>query len=393
MAKFETKVFMCRASRPIRLYRSVYDANDCAVILQPNKVFTSRKQYIRDHVTFYHITESDVKDVPTGYWCTGNALQTMPVTVQEKPAPAVQDDGTTAIMTELKVKARGAVVYQQSTGNSTIPCDLALGDQLVTDRQSTVNMAGIPETRYRIASLTSEDQSLVGGWIAGNSAVQSITDEQDSLADIPMLLSMVPEAPSGGGGGASTGAGTNTTPSNNANNPTWVVVPTNPGGEQEITLPNETDTAGDDITNDDAAQNVEITIENYGNEEFMKKLYESYGMTYFGSSESSLMSTPIGRMIFVHGMPFQFTHLTDRRGHSKNPKGAADGEYVTTVASGGVSDMYGRTFAKEIASNMPIAVMVPGKPKFLTNVQSGLFRGADGTKDVLAGALPEFLKT
>lgn len=390
MANFKNDTFMCRASRPVRLYRSVYDPRDCAMILYPNRVFTSRKQYVRDHVTFYHITASDCPDMPIGYWCTGNALDTMPLSIPPQPEPVMQDDGSIAIPTELQVNAHGAVIYRNSTGGTTVPCDLALGDHITSDQQVSVSMDGTPEMRYRIASLTSEDQSLVGNWIAGNRAVRVLTQEADEPIGEEdygiMPLAALPANPEGGGGGGgSNGAG------NTADNPTSVVVPTNTGGEEEITLPPDTDAAEDNSgTGDDALDNIEITTENYNDENFMKKLYESYGMEYFGSSESSLMNTPIGRMIFVHGMPFQFTHITDRRGHSTKSKGQADSEFVTTAVSGGSADMYGRTFAKEIASNMPIAVMVPGKPKFLTNVKSGLFRGADGSNEAMAGFIPSF---
>lgn len=384
MANFESKMFMCRASRPVRLYRSVYDAQDCAMILYPNKVFTSCKQYIRNHVTFYHITTSDCVDIPIGYWCTGNALQTMQVQAPIQPEPVMQDDGSISIHAELQVNAHGAVIYRNPTGDSTVPCDLALGDSIISDRQTTVSMNGTLETRYRIASLTSEDQSLVGGWIAGNRAVREIVPEtiDDPDAGI-MLLSALP-ANGGGSQGAGGGGGGNA-----ADNPTTAVVTTNTGEEETVNLPDDTD-AATDVTADDAAQEVEITTANYNDESFMQQLYNSYGMEYFGSSESSLMNTPIGRMIFVHGMPFQFTHITDRRGHSTKAKGQADDEFVVTMVSGGSADMYGRTFAKEIASNMPIAVMVPGKPKFLTNVKSGLFRGKDGSNEAMANIIPAF---
>ncbi|MCM1230291.1 MAG: hypothetical protein NC489_09160, partial [Ruminococcus flavefaciens] len=388
MATFESNSFLCRVSRSVRLYRSVYDTTDCSMVLTAGQIFTSEKQYIRNHVKLYHITTSDVNGLPIGYWCPQTALNTMPIVVPEAKASEIQGDGSTTIETELIVKAHGSVVYRYSTGDSVIPSDMALGDHIMSDRQIELSVDGKPETRYRIASFTGEDQSLIGGWIVNNRAIREVHPDVTE-ADTPMLLSMLPSDTTGGG--ASTGGGSNTTQSNTANNPTTEVVPNNSGGTT-VKLPDDTDAAVQDAnsTNDDAAQEVIITTENYNDENFMKKLYESYGMDYFGSSDASLMGTPIGRMIFVHGMPFQYTHLTDRRGHSKTAKGMAESEYVTTKVSGGSADMYGRTFAKEIAGNMPIAVMVPGKPKFLTNVKSGLFRGATASNDTMAGVLPAF---
>ena len=87
-------------------------------------------------------------------------------------------------------------------------------------------------------------------------------------------------------------------------------------------------------------------------------------------ANKSRMGSSIPRYSFVHGLPFQFSPITDRRRQAS-----------------GISDQYGRVFAKELLSNIPIAVLTPCVPKFLSsktnpisdksrNVISSLFGGA-----------------
>lgn len=384
MAVFQESTFMCRSSKPLRLYRTPYDAKDSTTILPPNKIFTSNKQYIGEHTKMYHITSSDISSMPIGYWCSEIGLDIIPVIVQEpEEVPEIQSDGAMTKSQDLIINAYGAVVYKNSTGDSTIPNGLNLGDQILSDKQLTVMVNGVSETRYHISSLTGEDQGLVGGWIAGNRAIKFPDPVIASDNDI-MLLTAVPAPPGEGGIGASTDNGA-TEPSNTSTNPTSSVVTGTDGEQTTVGLPNSTDTQ---TSTDD--ETVAVSFNDYSDENVMRTLYEAYGMDYENTTATKgLMGNPIGRMLFVHGMPFQFTHLTDRRGNSKSNRGAAEGEFVPgTKANSGSADMYGRTFAKEIAGNMPIAVIVPGKPKFLTNVRSGLFRGS--SRDAAAGMLPAF---
>lgn len=79
-------------------------------------------------------------------------------------------------------------------------------------------------------------------------------------------------------------------------------------------------------------------------------------------SNKSLMDVPLERMGFVHGLPFQFTRVADRRRGSTNQTD----KYQST-------DMYGMTYAREILSQLPIVVFNPGEPQFLTKLKSGFF--------------------
>jgi len=82
-------------------------------------------------------------------------------------------------------------------------------------------------------------------------------------------------------------------------------------------------------------------------------------------------------MIFVHGMPFQYNNITDRRNGASSLLFNLDRNAANSNAlKGGSSsepDLYGRTYAKDIAANMPIVVITPGTPKFLSRVSTGIF--------------------
>lgn len=118
------------------------------------------------------------------------------------------------------------------------------------------------------------------------------------------------------------------------------------------------------------------------NSDIVKKLYDIYELEY---PEQSLMSIPLDRMNFVHGMPFQFSPIADRR------RGAKNG-----TETPGVTDSYGLVFAREVLAQVPIVVFAPGRPQFLSRLKAGffghkgantsikdmwmpLFHGADGT--------------
>lgn len=116
---------------------------------------------------------------------------------------------------------------------------------------------------------------------------------------------------------------------------------------------------------------------------------------------TTLMGTPIGRLSFVHGMPFQYSELADRRPGSAQSLtrwgDASSGSFGTIMKNGSEGEggsrsyasAYGRSFGANIAANLPIATLVPGKPRFLTNVKQTLFGWAsDATGSLKETFLP-----
>ena len=123
-----------------------------------------------------------------------------------------------------------------------------------------------------------------------------------------------------------------------------------------------------------------------------------YWQNYVAGIESSsqvsrsLGNVPIGRMTFVHGMPFQYTYLTDRREGNNNYEGqdSLPDEVTSLNVRSGSVDLYGRTFGKEIAANMPIAVITPGNPIFLTNVKQGVIGYSGSSQSARNNWIPFF---
>ena len=124
----------------------------------------------------------------------------------------------------------------------------------------------------------------------------------------------------------------------------------------------------------------------------LNELYQTYGLVY--TTDVSLTQVPIGRLSFVHGMPFQYTYLTDRRNNLDTPFGRemyeTDEPVKMTKNTGAGLDMYGRTFAREIAANTPVVVFTPGVPKFMSNIRQSIFGYHGGEKNARNGFLNLF---
>ena len=124
----------------------------------------------------------------------------------------------------------------------------------------------------------------------------------------------------------------------------------------------------------------------------LDELYQTYGLVY--TTDVSLTQVPIGRLSFVHGMPFQYTYLTDRRNNLDTPFGRemyeTDEPVKMTKNTGAGLDMYGRTFAREIAANTPVVVFTPGVPKFMSNIRQSIFGYHGGEKNARNGFLNLF---
>lgn len=371
MAEFTTDTLMCKCVRPTRLYESPYDTTPSTMILMEGLTFYSRKQYMADSKSMFYISATaDDREVPTGYWCPIAMVSMYPVVEDPEPEPEIDETGAINVQETLRIKASGAKTYSNYSETKPEPNGLQLGDLVTCDKKVEVAVSGYIETRYRIVSTTGTDQTLAGKWITVDRAVSvpngpKVNMHNPYVAKTKARVKTVSTEDSGimlladEGGSEGSGAYDGATV-------------TAPDGT-EITMPDVTDTSGGDAS-------VVVNQVNMNDESTMKELYKEYGYEYSSVTTESLMSIPIGRMIFVHGMPFQYTYITDRRsagdaydgGYTgKSPGDTKDPQSRNAIKSGGV-DAYGRSFAKEIASNMPIVVLAPGKPKFLTSVKQGI---------------------
>ena len=145
-----------------------------------------------------------------------------------------------------------------------------------------------------------------------------------------------------------------------------------PGEEQKEAAENSDEESGEPIPFEDSSQAAE-----FGGDEFVANILEGYESVNLASDDGyqqlmdlydlsydnqSLMSIPLDRMNFVHGIPFQFNTIADRRRGSNTCYEAAQ-----------QTDLYGMVFAREILAQVPIVVFVPGKPQFLTKLKAGFF--------------------
>jgi len=332
--------------------------------------FYSRKQYMADSKSMFFISETgDGREVPTGYWCPMTMLSMYPVIEESQPEPETDATGAVPVNETLRIKATGAKTFDKYTEIKPAPNGLQVGDLVVCDKKVEVVVNGYMETRYHIVSTTGLDQTLAGKWITVNRAV-SVPDGPKVTIHNPYVARVTRKARAANMASRAAEvaegdeSGTNTVDES----PTV----TAPDGTP-LETPDFTDTEGGD-------DNIVVDHVDINDPTTMQQLYESYGFDYSATATDSLMSIPIGRMIFVHGMPFQYTYITDRRsagdaydsgygGHS--PADTRDPQRNGRIKDGGV-DAYGRTFAKEVAANMPIVVLAPGKPKFLTSVKQGI---------------------
>jgi len=331
---------------------------------------------------YYEISERVTEgiDFPTGYWVSSTVLNFNVIEEVDSEEETTSDD---SLQCDESILITGSKSTIYETKDSTTPVEhgLKVGDRVHTSRSITVSVNGRDETRYLIDSVESaEDDSVVGKWLLGDYMV-TVNGYQIRYHNRACTLSTY----------ATRDAGAS-------------------GVRQDIkdriaSINQEGKLAGDKIASNGAlidktaaGSNV-ITTSEDGTLTHVDDKYDyteasgedwirEYDMYNVGNS--SLMDIPIGRMIFVHGMPFQYTYLTDRRinatGMYGKDKLPADGGVIRSETS---ADLYGRVFAKEIAANMPIAVIVPGVPVFLTNISQGL-KGYKGNRGARENLMPFF---
>lgn len=331
-----------------------------------------------------YVSEAISDDIPTGYWCPSTTVQFFPISEEFDPSenPTMTSDGSISEYNTIVVKDNTVNVYQGATDQIPGPNGLNAGDTLVCDRVIKTTIDGYTETRYHIDVVMGDDQTVVGCWIAGDRTVELPTAQRVKFHNSSVRTAKA-KVVSSQNDGIMPLEGEDIAPENQNTKPE-----VNPN---QAMLSNGTvvdvspiSAEGEDDYEDVVVNTVDVTRPNSS---AMKKLYRDYGFSYSTLTTDSFMSIPIGRMLFVHGMPFQWTHIADRRQGSTLKWGAAS-ESAQHSKKGGNVDMYGRTFARDIAANMPIVVFAPGKPKFMTSVKAGVFGYTGQNKEAARNFLP-----
>ena len=360
MAEFRAERLSCRVKRATKLYASVYDANPTGTVVPAGTIFTSYKQYSSDKIGYVHITDGDKDWV--GLWCPTSAVQSRTIAV--KPQDVIEyPDGSESSSIGLIVKGSHVVVYETDQGTREIPTGFKPGDEIVVDRKLEFTLNGVPTVRYRIASTTSEDQSVIGYWVTIDKNVGEAVSRFNPSIPRPVMKAA-----------RATTSTTNTAAVATTTSDTHRVIYTDSNGNvTTIDVPNY-QSQGESIT-----ANTSLSSADYA---YITNAFNTFSDLY-QSSHAIHGYVPVGRMLFIHGMAFQYTHLTDRRNGAnsnfgKPSSGTSADIYGNKASDNSNEDQYGRSFAKEIAFNVPIAVLVAGKPDFLRPVSKSIF-GLNGS--------------
>lgn len=342
------QTFMCRCNRATKLYANATDIMPTlSEIIEPGDMFLSERSVTIGPLVLYQISSSiNGRYIPSGYWCPSEVLDFCVVEEEPQPEQEQSFDDSVSIDECFIAKSDETLIYTDKSGSSILSHKLKRGDRVFVDRKINTNMNGIMQTRYHIIGTTSQDKSVINAWVLESPAIEDYNKMIHKYQ-----RTRTPAAP--------------------------VPLDADDGDDTASETPDLDDMYRDRANQeimDDAIKRVTSSASD------LKELYDIYGLEYGSNTTgSSLMSIPIGRMIFVHGMPFQYTYITDRR---KGATGKYGKDTVSTSGSAvksGYVDTYGRTFAKEIAANMPIAVLVPGVPVYMTKAKSSFFgyKGSD----------------
>ena len=387
------KAYLCRTIRSTKLYARPNDIKPTNIIIPGDITITTSSVCDNGIVKFLKISDvltGESKEW-VGLWISDDEIEKTEILQEEETPQETQFDDSVAIDEQLVIKASNILLYENEYAGTGISMDLPVGSLIISDRMININFNGTKQTRYRIKELYDPDGNNLfladGCWVRLGSEVSLISDIEDVKIDqnYPILRYAARDRKPG------TGSTTSSQSKNDkrrqqqinlanekkfqeakkaANNVTVANVMAasavsgiNPGASairKTSQSSNSVQTQNRNVTN--------IVNQTYDVETFNNAV-EGYRQGY-QSTGKSIMGTPIGRMLFVHGMPFQFTHYTDRRPGSEKQYGNSSEYYDLTrvgrSTSSATADFYGRIFEKEIASNIPIMSVVPGEPQFLT---------------------------
>ena len=394
------KAYLCRTVRSTKLYARPNDIKPTNIIIPGDITITTSSVCDNGIVKFLKISDvltGESKEW-VGLWISDDEIEKTEILQEEETPQETQFDDSVAIDEQLVIKASNILLYENEYAGTGISMDLPVGSLIISDRMININFNGTKQTRYRIKELYDPDGNDLfladGCWVRLGSEVSLISDIEDVKIDqnYPILRYAARDRK----------PGTSSTTSSQSKN--------DKRRQQQINLANEkkfqeAKKAANSVTvanvmaasavsginpgastirktsqSSNSVQTQNRNVTNIVNETYNVKAFnsavEGYRTGYL-SEGKSVMGTPIGRMLFVHGMPFQFTHYTDRRPGSQKQYGSASEYYDLTrtgrsINNANTADFYGRIFEKEIACNIPIMSIVPGEPQFMT-MQTGRF--------------------
>lgn len=358
-------IYLCRALRPTRVYQSPNDQQPSDKILPAGILFYSANQITIHNKIYCEITNPFKKDVqlPLEYWCPMDSLDCTIIDTEEYES--VPEHKIEHVNVSLFVTNNSTQIYTSYDSVTPVTNMLKEADLLLVDRVYQYKKNTRTEKRYHITNVVRNGEDItdapeVGMWI--------MTEYQVEQNGIPLTFK---------NSGIMTLAAVTPTAATSAQKST----------SKTISTAKLTDNKKENVVV--SGGNAEDTNRMDANQASVDEVYENYGFNY-NYIDTTIMNIPLGRLVFVHGMPFQYTYLTDRRNYSTQQYGKSSipDEVSVLRVEDGNEDMYGRTFAREIVANMPICTVVPGVPKFMTNVKEGLFGFGGGEDDARNNWIP-----
>lgn len=401
-----SNAYLCRTIRSTKLYARPNDIKPSATIIPEGMTFTTSEEYKIGDNRFFKIdkfTNDDTENDYIGKWISSAEVEFTKILKEPEPPKEIHPDSSEDVEEWLVTNTSKLTLYASGTAGSGLPMDLPVGSVIAADLKVNVAIKGDMQTRYRIADMIDPDGNplflAIGMWVRYGTEV-SIKDDPEIIVvpDVPSLQSTArdkEEAKAKRNGTTYTG-NKNKTPRNpkeaaiqknreNAKRQQDVASKVNDFlGKNNIynwqktvsgSIVSSVTTANRSYSNSIQASTIEA-VRNYEDldVEYDTAVAEGYRQGYL-STGKSVMGVPIGRMLFVHGMPFQFTHYADRRPGSTSQYGNSNEYYelsktgssfTSSRSSGG--DFYGRAYEQEIAANIPIMSIVPGEPQFMSLV-------------------------
>lgn len=413
----------------VRLYQSADDLIQNSKFVERGDILqTDCVATLYDESSRLRITDPDEY---AGLWIDANACDLIPIRSETKKTETKQ-------CVSIHVTSNNPIIYRSNMSQTPIISKLERGSVLICDDRTEVLCNGAKETRYRIKEVSvGSDKTISGYWVLIDSKIKDPLSKKviqipnktklsavDLTAPVNRPLSRMRSVERNTNANIGTEITIDVNSTDSHGNYIWTRVsdiqqyvenmtaqdiaasanPTDAAmskgnyevetkgpsnmdytdptaeGENSIQFPNSVDP---EIL-DERSRNVQINADAEGSQSYSGQVNDydnkdaddeededySYYVYNYKYDSTTMQNIRISRLGFVHGMPFQYTALTDRRAYSESINGEDDDK----------SDLYGRSFAQEIVSNIPIVVFAPGEPKFLSAIQEGLFGKIFDTK-------------
>lgn len=392
--------YLCRTVRSTKLYARPNDIKPSNVIIPEDITLTTNEECHINNIRFFKISEI-VKGEDNHYigmWISSQEIEFSKILQEEETPKETRPDDSEDVNEQLVTNVPEVTFYEKSTSGTGLPMELPVGSVLTVDQKVNVAINGFTQTRYHVIDCEDPDGMplfLVNDmWVRYGSEVH-ILNESDiiNIPNRPILRSANRDRNNARGKNnknnkepknererqrqarlaaqkrARENMAKNEQAAMEANFTSGAVLSAVAAAARQTQNRNNNATTPPAVYQNQTIFN-DVDVD-YGD---VNRTIAGYQQGYFATGQS-IMGTPIGRMLFVHGMPFQFTHYTDRRPGSTKQYGNASEYYDltrkgTSIKSGSTkaagADFYGRSYEQEIACNIPIMSVVPGEPQYMS---------------------------